>query len=70
MDLGRILQMILNRFLRRGVTTAINKGIGKAASRGKAPKDMSPADRDQAARAREMTKRARQAARLTRRMGR
>ncbi|QYK43270.1 MAG: hypothetical protein KF887_09340 [Paracoccaceae bacterium] len=69
MDFGGVIRMIINRFLRRGVNTAINKGIRHTAAKGKAPKDMTPAERDQAARGRELAKRARQAARVTRRLG-
>jgi hypothetical protein len=65
MDFGRLLQMVLNMVLRRSINTAIRH----TAAKGKAPKDMTPAERDQARQARALAKRARQAARITRRLG-
>jgi hypothetical protein len=67
MDFGRIIQMVLNQFLRRTINTGISKGIDFAARKGKPAAQMTPEQRQQAASARQLAKRARQAARLTRR---
>lgn len=66
MDMNRIFTMFSRIFVRK----AVNKGIDVATRRGKAPAEMSAAERKQAADARAMIKRARQAARITRRLGR
>lgn len=68
MDFSRIIQMILNRLLRRAVNTAVDHGIDYAARRGKPADQMTAADHAQAQEARVMAKRARQAAKLTRRL--
>ncbi len=70
MDLNRIINMIVNIFVRKGVNWGVNKTIDLAARRGKSPAEMTQADHQQANHARDMVKRARKAARLTRRIGR
>lgn len=64
--LHQLLNMAMKIFMRRG----INAGIDMLARRGKPPQEMTPAERDQAARARDLSKRARQMTRLGRRLGR
>ena len=61
MNLGRILTMIVNRLLRRGIKTAVRKGAGKGQGQGRGLPGHDRAARDAA-------KRARQAARITRKM--
>lgn len=68
MDLGRLIQMIVNQLIRRFVNIGINKGIDAVANRGKSPQSMTPEERQAAQTTRAAVKRARQAARLTRRM--
>jgi len=64
--LHQLLNMAMKIFMRRG----INAGIDMMARRGKSPQEMTPAEREQAARARDLSKRARQMTRLGRRLGR
>ncbi len=66
----RIINMFLNRLMRRGVNTAINHGIKRVAGKGKPAGQMTAAERSQEQTARATVKRARQAARITRRLGR
>lgn len=68
MDLGRLVQMIVNQVIRRLVNLGMTKGIDTVANRGKAPRSMTPEERQAAQNTRAAVKRARQAARLTRRM--
>lgn len=70
MNLNQIINLITRIFVRKAVNSGINKGIDFAARRGKAAKDMTPAEHAQANSAREMAKKARKAARVTRRLGR
>lgn len=67
MNLNQILNMVLRILLRRGVNWGVNKGIDLAARKGKAPAQMTEAERREAQNARDLAKRARKAARLTRR---
>jgi len=64
----------MNRLLRILIGPVINqligKGIDRAAGRGKAPGEMTAAERRQAKKGRQTAKRARQAGRLVRRIGR
>jgi len=68
--MDRLLNMILNIFLRRVINTGINKGINHFAGKGKPAAQMTPQEREQAAKGQDLQKRARQAARITRRLGR
>lgn len=70
MDLNRLINMIVNIFLRRAVNSGINKGMGLFAAKGKPAPQMTPQERQQAAKGRDLQKRARQAAKITRRLGR
>lgn len=63
MDWNRLFNMLTRMFLRK----AVNKGITLAAGRGKDPKDMTPAERNQAQTAKQMADKAQKAARLGRR---
>ena len=74
MDLSRLIQMILRRFLMRFVSRGIAASFDKFAPPPTktgptklAQKDMTPAEREQAKAARELQRRARQATKLTRR---
>ena len=64
--MDRLIQMLLNLFLRRG----INMGIDHLARRGKPVSAMTPEERLQAANAKQTAQRARQAANLARKLGR
>ena len=64
--MDRLLQMVLNLFLRKG----INIGIDHLARRGKPVSEMTPAERAQATNGKDLAKRARQAANLARKLGR
>ena len=66
MNTGKIIQMVLNLFVKK----AVNSGIEIAARRGKSNKDMTPADHKQAQKGRELAKHARQFANIMRRIGR
>lgn len=66
MDAGKIIQMVMNMFVKK----AVNSGIEIAARRGKPVKDMTPSERDQAQKGRELAKHARQFANIMRRLGR
>ena len=66
----RFLSQIMNMVLRKFMNKGINAGIKHAASRGKSPKDMTPAEREQAKRAQDLAGKARQMAKIGRRMGR
>ncbi len=70
MDISRLLQMILNIFLRKIITKGIDTGITIAANRGKSPDEMTPAEREQARKARDLGKNARKLSSLARRIGR
>ena len=69
MDLGKLVQMIVNIVLRRAVNFGVNKGIDMAVRKGSG-KDtpMTAPERQAAKQARQAVKRARQAAAITRRM--
>lgn len=68
MDLNKLIQMVLNIVLRRAVNFGVNKGIDMVAGKGKAAAEMSPEEREAAARTRAAVKRARQAAKITRKL--
>ena len=70
MDLSRLIQMILTKFLMRFVNRGINAGFDKFAPAPPkpSPADMTPEERAQAKAAREMQRRAKQAMKLTRRL--
>lgn len=62
----KLIQMVLSLFLKKG----INIGVDHLARRGKPASEMTPQERQQAAKAKETAKRARQAANLARKLGR
>jgi hypothetical protein len=68
MDWTRLLNGVLNQFLRRFMNTAINRGIDHFAGGGKDPKDMTPAEREQAKAGRDLAQRAKQVRKATRRL--
>ena len=70
MDISRLLQMIVNIFLRKIISKGIDTGITMAANRGKSPDEMTPQDREQARKARDLGKNARKLSSLARKIGR
>jgi len=69
MDINRLVQMVVNLFVRK----AVNKGVTMAVdrmSKGRGPATAADTDTDQTRAARETVKRARKAASLTRKIGR
>ncbi|HHB80943.1 MAG TPA: hypothetical protein ENK83_04245 [Aliiroseovarius sp.] len=64
MNSERIIAMLVRRLANRGISA----GINHLSRQGKAPEDMSPAERRKAREIRQNAKRARQAARMMRRM--
>lgn len=68
MDMNRIVQMVINLFIRKVVNKGVDMGIDYASRRGKPAAEMTPEDHAQAQSAKAMAKRAKQAARLTRRL--
>ena len=70
MDISRLLQMIVNTFLRKIISKGIDTGITMAANRGKSPDEMTPQDREQARKARDLGKNARKLSSLARKIGR
>lgn len=64
----RFLTQILNMVMRQLMHRGINAGIDQLSRRGKAPQQMTPEEREQAAKARDLAQKARKAARLTRRL--
>jgi hypothetical protein len=68
--MDRFLQQMLNMAMRMFMKRGINAGIDMMARRGKAPADMTPEERAQAAKGRDLAKKAQKMARLGRRLGR
>jgi hypothetical protein len=69
MNADQLLRLAM-RLLRPLMNRGINAGIDRVAGRGKAPEEMTPAERAQAKQGKEMVRRARQMARASRRIGR
>lgn len=65
MNADRIISMFLRMIMRKG----IDMGAKRLASRGKAPEDMTKAERQQARAARQSMKQARRGMRLSRKIG-
>ncbi|HOZ31781.1 MAG TPA: hypothetical protein PLM52_02800 [Tabrizicola sp.] len=63
MDWNRLITMLSKMFVRSAVKT----GVDYAARKGKAPEDMTPAERKQAQSSKQMAQKAQKAARLGRR---
>ena len=68
MDIGRIIQMIINTVLRKLINGAVNKGFGMFARRGRSADAGTPEDQTVSADAAQAAKRARQAANLAKRL--
>ncbi len=68
--MDRIINMVINLFLRKVLSRGIDAGIDYAAGKGKSRQEMTPEELSTAAAARDTAKRARQAANLARRLGR
>jgi hypothetical protein len=68
MDLSRILQTVINSFIRQIVNIVVRKGVTMAASKLKPDEQLTEADRAVGADARALEKRARQSQRATRRL--
>ncbi|NJM83423.1 MAG: hypothetical protein HC844_13900 [Tabrizicola sp.] len=70
MDWNRLLQGIMNRFMRQAINRGVKAGVDYAARRGKPEAEMTPEEKTQARQGKDLAKRAREAARITRRFGR
>ena len=70
MDMTKLIQMIVNIFLRKVVSKGVNMGVDHIARKGKPADQMTAADHTSAKAAKDAAKRARQSARLTGRLGR
>lgn len=68
MDIGRIVQMIINTVLRKVINGAVNKGFGMFARRGRSGNATEPQDSALPDDAAQAAKRARQAANLAKRL--
>ncbi|WBU54620.1 hypothetical protein [Paracoccus sp. SCSIO 75233] len=72
MNIDRIISMVIRRITFRATDAGISKGIELLSRRGKREADMTPEERQQAAKtsqdARQMAKNTRKAMRVTRRM--
>ena len=66
MNTDKIIQMVLNMFVKK----AVNSGIEMAARRGKPDQEMTPAEREQAKKGRELASHAKKFANIMRRLGR
>jgi hypothetical protein len=66
MDLNGLLQMLTRMFIK----TAVDTGINYAAGKGKPEAEMTPQERDQAAKAKDLARKAQDIAKITRRFGR
>ena len=54
--MDRLIQMIINMVMRRGIDMAMHKGADLIAGRGKSPEEMTPEERHQAKQGRRMAK--------------
>lgn len=67
MDFNRLITMAMTMFMKRFISTAVDKGIDYAARRGKPESEMTESERSQAAQGRQMADRAKQIRNATRR---
>ena len=67
MDFNRLITMALSMFMKRFISTAVDKGIDFAARRGKPDAEMTEVERSQAAQGRQMADRAKKIRNATRR---
>lgn len=67
MDFNRLITMAMSMFMKRFISTAVDKGIDYAARRGKPEAEMTEAERNQASQGRQMADRAKQIRNATRR---
>ncbi|OYU18772.1 MAG: hypothetical protein CFE34_08920 [Rhodobacteraceae bacterium PARR1] len=65
--MDRLIQMIINMVMRRGIDMAMNKGADLMVGRGKSPEEMTPEERMQAKQGRQAAKRMKQAMKIGRR---
>lgn len=54
--MDRLIQMIINMVMRRGIDMAMNKGADLLVGRGKSPAEMTPEERHQARQGRQAAK--------------
>lgn len=54
--MDKIIQMLINMVMRKGMDIAMNKGADLIAGRGKSPEDMTPEEREMAKRGRQAAK--------------
>ncbi|SLN29193.1 hypothetical protein ROJ8625_01247 [Roseivivax jejudonensis] len=70
MNANQIISMIGRMVMRRLISRGVNAGIDTAFGKGKAPKDMTPEERQQARSAKKTSRQAKRAMRVARRAGR
>lgn len=68
MDLNRLINMLVNMFLRKAVNKGIRTATDFAARRGKTEAELTPEERETARRMRDLSDKAKKAARLGRRL--
>ncbi|WP_112309160.1 hypothetical protein [Pseudogemmobacter bohemicus] len=68
MDMNRLINMLVNMFLRKAVNKGVRSATDYAARRGKSDAELTPEDREQAKKMRDLADKARKAARIGRRM--
>ncbi len=66
--MDRILQQLLNMVLRKLMNRGMKAGINHLSRGGKPPQQMTPEEREQAAKARDLADKARKMTRLSRRL--
>lgn len=66
--MDRFIQKLINQFLGRLMNKAINVGVDYAARRGKAPEEMTEAERLQARQGRDLAQKARKMQRVGRKL--
>jgi hypothetical protein len=66
--MDRLIQMVINTFLRRFMNQMVNRGVDHFAGKGKPPEEMTAEERKQARAARQAAKRSREIAKMVRRI--
>jgi hypothetical protein len=65
--MDRLIQMVINMVMRRGIDMAMNKGADLIVGRGKTPEEMTPEERMQAKQGRQMAKQMKRGLKIGRR---
>lgn len=68
--MDRFLQQMLNMAMRMFMKRGIDAGVDHLSRRGKPPQEMTPEEREQAAKARDLAQKAKKMAQIGRRLGR